>query len=227
MIKEKERVKALDLAKWFIREGLDDPRNTFSGNMKLQKLIYFSQLIHLAKFNEPLFDDPIFAFKQGSVIENVRQVYKNNFQELLSESLNSNYEFTDGVKETLALTKQIFGGLSAKELSEINHQQHSWIYSYERSLDKEFNFHFKEKGIIKVDEIVERDLIKVKQMIYAFENYNEPESYRVINGITFYFDPSETTVDESVIKELEEFAMNCEEETYSFYIDDNLGLVIY
>ena len=38
-----------DYAKWLMDNNLDNPRNTFKGNMKLQKLLFFAQLISPAK----------------------------------------------------------------------------------------------------------------------------------------------------------------------------------
>ena len=45
--------KAIDFAKYFIKEELDNPRNSFDGNMKLQKLLVYSNLINLALYNKP------------------------------------------------------------------------------------------------------------------------------------------------------------------------------
>lgn len=228
MIMGRAKVSAIELARWFIKNGYDQPRNTFNGNMKLQKLIYFSQLIHLAKYGEPLFKEHIFAFKNGSVIEDVRQEYRNNHQVLLNQSLNWNNEFEPEVIDTLNLTTQIFGSLSAKELSEINHQQFSWYSSYNRSYDPEMNFHFKNSSIIAIDSIIEHDLEKVRKMLVAYENCQEPEkSFELINGVTFYYDPQQTKIDQEILKELEEFSMDCDDNVYSFYIDDNLGIVIF
>ena len=54
-----------DYAKWFLENDLDTPRNTFKGNMKLQKLLFFAQLISLAKNNKLLFDEEFCAFENG------------------------------------------------------------------------------------------------------------------------------------------------------------------
>ncbi|WP_261133052.1 hypothetical protein, partial [Bacillus sp. Marseille-Q3570] len=75
-----EKVKALDLAKWFIKHDFDKPKNTIEGNSKLQNLIYFSQLIHLAKNGDTLFNDKIYASENGSVIEPInKQYYDKDF----------------------------------------------------------------------------------------------------------------------------------------------------
>ena len=35
------------IAKWFIAQNLDNPSNTGKGNMKIKKLLFFSQLIYM------------------------------------------------------------------------------------------------------------------------------------------------------------------------------------
>ncbi len=42
-------------------------------NLKLQKLLYYSQGFHLALFNRPLFEEDILAWEHGPV---VREVYR-------------------------------------------------------------------------------------------------------------------------------------------------------
>ena len=77
-----------DYAKYFMKQGLDTQRNTFDGNMKLQKLLVFANLISLAERGEPLFNDEILAFEQGCVIEEVRLKYKHSYSEFALEADN-------------------------------------------------------------------------------------------------------------------------------------------
>jgi len=85
-------VKAIDVALWFINQGLDNPSNTYDGNMKLQKLLYFAQLIYLAKYGDLLFEEPIYAYKNGAVVEKVRLTYKNHYELLANEAYNSSFD---------------------------------------------------------------------------------------------------------------------------------------
>jgi uncharacterized phage-associated protein len=228
MMVDTRRIKATDLAKWFVQKGFDEPRNTFDGNMKLQKLLYFSQLVHLAKHGETLFEEPIYAFKNGSVIENVRQVYYHNNDWFISESYRFDEEFDPQVMQTLDLTLEIFGELSARELSDLNHQQFTWKTAYERSIDGLYNFHHKEESIIDIESIIEHDLEKVVDLISSYEvNVNEDNTFEVVNGVKFFYNPYQTIIDDNILKELESFALECEDSAYSFYIDNEMGLVIF
>ena len=71
-----EKINVFDVTKWFLENNLDTPRDTFKGNMKLQKLLFFAQLISLAKNNKLLFDDEFCAFENGMVMEKIRIAYK-------------------------------------------------------------------------------------------------------------------------------------------------------
>ena len=41
-----------DFAKFFIKNGADSMPNTYDGNMKLQKLLVFADLINIAEYGE-------------------------------------------------------------------------------------------------------------------------------------------------------------------------------
>lgn len=218
----------LDIAKWFVKYNLDTPRNSLEGNMKLQKLIYFSQLVHLAKYNEVLFDEPILAYENGCVIEEVRVAYKNDHYSFVSQSNTLKEDFNDNQLETLKITAEIFGKITPEELSELNHLHSSWIEAYERSKGIG-GFRFREHGVISIDVIRENDLQKINKMLDAFEvSYNYKQEYIIVNGVTFYYDPREIKLTNQVISELEEYSReNNSDTSYSVYLDEKIGLVVF
>ena len=80
------KVEPIDVAKWFMRET--SAEDTREGNTKLQKLLFFSQLIYMAKNNNKrMYDDKFCAFENGMVLENVRLQYKRNYKELKKSAL--------------------------------------------------------------------------------------------------------------------------------------------
>ena len=152
-----EKRNVFDYAKWFIDNNLDNPRDTFKGNMKLQKLLFFAQLISLAKNNKLLFDDCFCAFASGMVMENVRLEYKNNLNGLL------NYKGNDLTKEDieiLELTKEIYGSGDADTLSNMTQQ-----FSY---------FKNKNKSVVPNKEL-KKELDNIKDVLYAYEIMNSDE----------------------------------------------------
>ncbi len=215
----------MTIAKWFIKKNLDSPRNTHDGNMKIQKLLYFSQLIHLAKNDEGLFDDAICAYRDGSVVENVRLAYKNASHQVVQSANEVLFEYlTEEEKDTLELTEKLFGHLGARELSELNHLHLAWEKAFEQSdID---GFYFKENSVICLDEIKKNDIESVKQMLDLYTlNQKADSMFEVVNGIKFYYSPDEIEFSDEILEMLVSF--NATEPSYSMYKDDNDVLVVY
>ncbi|MFI8688539.1 Panacea domain-containing protein [Rossellomorea sp. NPDC077527] len=216
---------ATDLAKYFIKNNYDYPRNTFDGNMKLQKMLYFSQLIHMARKGERLFSDNMYAFKNGTVIDNVRQVYQHNNDFLVIEALNFNTDFDEVELESIKLAEKVFGHLDAATLSDLNHQQYSWQVSYENSKDTYSSYHHKERSIIDEEVIRKYDLNKISDILAVISEEDSSEEYEIVNGIKFYYDPESISIDENLLETLQSF--HGDEEAYSICFDEDNGYMIY
>lgn len=163
------------VAEWFIQRNLDNPSNTGKGNMKLQKLLFFSQLIYMCKNNkETMYDEMFSAFDNGMVLEPVRQEYLKNYSKLKQESEKAN-NLPEKVIEALEITNDIFGKCSADELSELSHQFEAWEKYLNLSIE-ENNFHNKEKAQVPYAEL-EKELDKMEKVLRAYEkrNLNEEE----------------------------------------------------
>lgn len=164
------KTNVFDYTKWFLENNLDTPRNTFKGNMKLQKLLFFAQLISLAKNNKLLFDDQFCAFENGMVMENVRLKYKNNLNELLNYKRN---KLTDEELEILELTKNIYGSENADTLSNMTHQFEYWK-KYLQISNNEFDFKDKNKSIVPNEEL-EKELDNIRDVLDAYNIMNSEE----------------------------------------------------
>lgn len=164
------KTNVFDYTKWFLENNLDTPRNTFKGNMKLQKLLFFAQLISLAKNNKLLFDDQFCAFENGMVMENVRLKYKNNLDELLNYRRN---KLTDEELEILELTKNIYGSENADTLSNMTHQFEYWK-KYLQISNNEFDFKDKNKSLVPNEEL-EKELDNIRDVLDAYNIMNSEE----------------------------------------------------
>ena len=166
------------VAEWFIQRNLDNPPNTGKGNMKLQKLLFFSQLIYMCKNNgETMYEDKFSAFDNGMVLEPVRQEYLRNYKHLKEEA-SHNIELPEDVKEALTITEDVFGKCTADELSELSHQFNSWSKYLNLSIE-ENNFHNKEKAIVPYEDL-EKELYRMNKVLKAYEKRvlnNEEEDY--------------------------------------------------
>lgn len=213
-----------DFAIWFMQNGFDSTPNVTS-NMKLNKLLSFAQIISLALYNEPLFKDEMYAFKNGLVIENVRKEYKLNLNTLQIEA-NKGINLTYREQEVLDYTNKLFGDANAEELSMLSHQYRMWKEHYENSHNG--IGYDTEKQKIDVHEILHEyqdDLERTRVMVSALNDEEKDEEYIVISNTKFFYDPKEISVTEEIKHQLEKFPAI--DNAYSFYIDKSQGLVIY
>ena len=215
---------AMDFAKYFIQQGLDTNSNTYDGNMKLQKLLFFADIISLAEYGNTLFQDDVCAFSNGCVIEPVRLRYKNDYISLHAESQAFVPSFTDDENKVLALTVAIFGGVSARELSELNHGFDFWRTALERSKQPD-GYKDKVLSVITPNEMVP-ELNKIRSVVDSFEkNKQYTTNKEIVNGIIFlYSDDMEMSDD--ILEKLDDFSRTAEDDIYSVYLDGK-DLVIY
>ncbi|WP_188453811.1 Panacea domain-containing protein [Virgibacillus oceani] len=217
---------AFDFAQKYIRDGLDNPRNTKKGNMKLQKLLYFSQLVHHAEYGVPLFKDKIYAYENGCVVESVMKQYHLRHDELVSASHLASQTFSLEEKFTIDLVESVFGELSAGELSDLNHEHSCWKLAYGRSYIDE-NYRNKHLSEISDQEVYEHDLEGIKKIVDGYKSSNDSltEAMITIGGTEFYFNPQEIIIDEQLRSYLDNFVG--EDEVFTIYKDRSQGVIVY
>ncbi len=212
-----------DFAKFFIKNGADSMPNTYDGNMKLQKLLVFADLVNIAEYGEPLFNDQVLAYKNGCVVEKVRLRYKNDYAALKRDSDLYQPDFSEREYEVLKLVMDIFGSASAKELSDINHTFDFWKTAFDNGTSCT-GYHNKEMSVVDMMS-QNADVERMREIISAYrETASDTEKCEIINGVTFYYDGFALTDD--MIDRLESFSLSAEDDTYSVYVD-NGRLVIY
>lgn len=171
-------VEPKKVAEWFIQRNLDNPTNTGKGNMKLQKLLFFSQLVYMCKNNgETMYNDMFSAFDNGMVLEPVRLEYLKNYNKLKQDSTNV-IILPEKVIEALTITEEIFGKCTADELSELSHQFDSWFKYLNLSIEDN-NYHNKSKAIVPYEEL-EKELYRMNKVLKAYEKRDlndEEEDY--------------------------------------------------
>lgn len=224
--------KAIDIAKVFIKNNINGINNSFSGNMKINKLLYFSQLISLAIDSETLFDDDMYAFEKGVVIENVRKEYKNNYENLIEESYSTIIKLSAKEENVIKIAKDIFGSVDSSELSQLTHQHEIWKHYYNIST-KDCNNGCKYntlKSRININDFYSKfknDLNMISDIVASYYQIKEEddEAFIELNGVRFYYNPSEISLNEETVVQLESFPAT--DSAYSLYIDNKQGLVIY
>ena len=214
----------MDVAKFFLKRGLDANRNTYDGNMKLQKLLFFANLISISEMGKPLFSEPIRAFSNGCVVENVRLRYKNDCLNFCSDSELFEPNFSQSEYDVLNLTVDIFGQLSARELSELNHSFSFWKEAYNRS-QKGDGFKDKDLAIVQEAEM-KAEVNKIKSVIEKYRSNRAERSLKeIINGVTFFYS-SEFKLTDEIIEYLEEFSKSADDDAYSIYLENGSLVII-
>ena len=161
--------KVLDTAQ-YIASQYNKMTGESIDEMKLQKLLYFSQRECIAVKGEPLFDGTFEGWKYGPVCKEVRAVFDPH-----DGTINAK---VDPVSDDSAyiLDNVIFeyGALASWKLSELSHKEKSWINS-RKGLGSSENGSVELKLIdIKEDAKKVRPYDHVWDMYYdEFEDYEE------------------------------------------------------
>ena len=214
-----------DYAKYFMSQNVGANCDNFDGNMKLQKLLVFANLVSLAERDVPLFDEKILAFNQGCVIDKVRLRYSNDFNAFVEESRKFNPKFSQEEQSALDITLELFGRLSARELSEINHAFNFWYTAYQNSLE-EGGYKDKGKAEVSVDSM-RTEIDRFKSAIFALrETQSDKQEKETINGINFYYSLDDIKLTDDIIEKLYNFSLSATDRAYYIYLD-NESLVIY
>jgi gp27 len=137
--------------------------------MKLQKLLYFSQRETFAILNQPLFNEVFEGWKYGPVSREVRTVFTEDGVNAQTEDIKSESKYI--INNII----QEYGALASWKLSALTHKETSWLNS-RKGLKKEENGNVK----IKMEDIRE-DAKKVRPYDYMWDMYyDEFEDYKVM-----------------------------------------------
>ncbi len=104
-------------------------RKFYEGNVRLNKYLFLSQVVYLAKYGKSLISDNFVVYENGPVVENVM----SNYQTIYANVKNANID-----SETKMFLDKIYFALenaSYDELIEITHEDPEWI----RLSDKTYN----------------------------------------------------------------------------------------
>lgn len=157
-------IKALDIASLFIQLANSLPNDQID-NLKLNKLCYYAQGWHLAKFGEPLFKENIEAWDYGPLIREVYYTYRVCGKEPIQEPA-TDFDESELPREVLSLLSEVYinyGKYTSAALIDLTHRAGTpWRQVYEP----------------KMNNIIENDLIKS-----YFLNSDE------MKGIEYNFSP--------------------------------------
>ena len=127
--------------------------------MKLQKLLYFSQRETLAILNKPLFNEEFEGWKYGPISRGVRTVFTKDGINTDTEDIKSESKY---IINNIILE---YGSLASWKLSKISHKEVSWL-NFRKDLKDGENGNRK----IKLEDIKE-DAKKVKPYDHVWDMY--------------------------------------------------------
>ena len=94
-------------------------------NLKLQKLLYYSQAWHLAFFKQPLFNEEIEAWVHGPVVPEVFRTYRDNKWARICRV--EDVVIPGSIRSHLEEVWRVYGSLSANDLERLTHSEAPWL----------------------------------------------------------------------------------------------------
>lgn len=129
--------------------------------MKLHKLLYFTQRESIIQFGTPMFGETFLAWRYGPVIPSIRVAYANN---LLDEVPSK--EWQEKYAETMNFIFSQYASKDAWSLSYLTHNELSWKRArYGLSFDQNGNT---ELALADIKE----DALRMKWRRYVIDTYN-------------------------------------------------------
>jgi uncharacterized phage-associated protein len=120
-------VDCLDIARYFIVRAYEEGEEAQMTNMKVQKLLYYSQSLHLALYDEPLFPNEIQAWRYGPVCPPAYSFYSNfEANQLPIPSKDFLERVPEEDKKLLEEVWIFFGKYHAFQLSDKTHLEFPW-----------------------------------------------------------------------------------------------------
>lgn len=115
-----------DVAKYILSLSDEDVGDLIS-NLKLQKLVYYSQGFHLAMHNRPLFTESIEAWDHGPVSPLLYSAYREYGGGAIPKPVDfDNSHLTQDEKELLEEVYEVYGQFSAWKLRNMTHDEAPW-----------------------------------------------------------------------------------------------------
>lgn len=120
-------IDCLNAARYFIVRAYEDGMEAQMTNMKVQKLLYYAQSLHLALSEQPLFSDEIQAWRYGPVCPPAYKFYSDfEARQLPIPGQEFLLQIPDAEKQLLEEVWEHFGGYHAYLLSDMTHVEFPW-----------------------------------------------------------------------------------------------------
>lgn len=185
--------KVLDVAKYFLllnqrlndsikKEDDNEEENFFKTtpdpitHLKMQKLVYYAQGLHLTYFNRVLFEEEIQAWPHGPVVKELYNILNNQLKNHESSDLMLCFEnikeddlsLNEEEREIIKITFNEYGQYSASALRNKTHKESPWLNAFEK----------KKSNPIEIKDI--KDFFDKQRIEELDKLYKESEQYRCL-----------------------------------------------
>lgn len=127
---------------------LCEERGIGVSNLKLQKLMYYTQGYHLAVSGKTLFEDDLMAWEHGPVVPSVWLEYRDNGSSYITPLKDMDItSFSDASIGVVNYVLDTFGQMGAWSLRERTHSEEPWLNHYDQEKDRVDNC------VITTDEV--------------------------------------------------------------------------
>jgi len=140
---------SLDVAEYILQQkGPISP-------LKLQKLVYYAQACALALDEEPIFEEPIEAWKNGPVVRNLLENTRNQSY-VTSVCSGKPYLIDEELQNTITAVLIYYGQKSGDVLQHLTHSEDPWLDARNRAqINKVSSIDEKNKEIISQEKMKE------------------------------------------------------------------------
>jgi len=120
-----------DIAQYFLAKADEDAGDLMS-NLKLQKLVYYTQGFSLALFDKPLFPERIEAWIHGPVVPALYHEYKGYGAGAIPPPPTLDFpKYAQETRELLDEVYAVYGQFAAWKLRNMTHQEPPWCMTPE------------------------------------------------------------------------------------------------
>lgn len=177
------------LAKWFLSKNPQLCGGYIDENTKLNKLLYFSYLMHYAVTGRNLTDDKFEKWDNGPVSREIYREYRYNN---LSKFSDTKVDIEDkNVLKFLEIVNFVYSNRTARELSEETHEHSIWIDA-EKNKDIDFR------------KIAEKEKCLMKNFYTTYADIDfDSMAMEKISGNIYYYDKSNLDMSDEVVSLLE------------------------
>jgi uncharacterized phage-associated protein len=117
-----------DVARFFL-SLVEEEAGDVMTNLKLQKLVYYAQGFHLAKYGKPIFPERICAWEYGPVVPNLYHALKKCGANPISLGDLDSFprgRLDNDTKRLLTEINSVYGQFSAFRLMQLTHNEPPW-----------------------------------------------------------------------------------------------------